>query len=659
MSVQRPKFYIRTQRSGPSFKVFLIHSQTFELLFDVTAYQMAIGLAFNRSVSSVSVREGFTLSNRVIYQFVVRKVICHGGVRTDRMKRHRGILSIASFGGILLPPILTLSMIHQFAVNVPFWDEWDLVPFLVKIHNADLSFADFWAQHNEHRLASVKLLILPLAILTHYNVIAQSFLGFGLNVLSLLFLWKVLKITFREGDAVLILPLTAVMSCLLFSAAQHQNWLFGLASLQWYLSNLCASWALWALARYPGKRFGLLIGLLCTVISMLSLASGIAIWGICLVDILAYHIFSEQKLQWRYVVLWFVAATVLIAAYFNGFRTTSENPHFFFFLTQPVELGLFILIYLGSPFTLGSSYQLSAVMGLYGIIVLVLAGYRIFRYSSNMIGDAIPWLLLIAYALFVAVLTAIGRVHSGIVAATTNRYVSASMLFWVGIIVILAIALRRQSGQNYLSVQFWRGLLTASVIAPLAVGYGFSYLRGYRELVKTNRDLTTAVGELVTYETASEEALRFLYPPSSTHVREYAKVLESLKLSLFADNMAGERNRLAVAAAFRTAREGEGFLDGVDCDRVYGWAWDKASPDGPVQVDLYDGAALLATVEAKWFRWDLRDAGKGNGAHSFFSALPAHVKDGKVHTIEAVIRGTSVPLMGSPKSLSCEPNTAN
>jgi hypothetical protein len=87
-----------------------------------------------------------------------------------------------------------------------------------------------------------------------------------------------------------------------------------------------------------------------------------------------------------------------------------------------------------------------------------------------------------------------------------------------------------------------------------------------------------------------------------------------------------------------------GALDSVDEDAVYGWAWEPARPTEPIAVDIYDGDSLLGTVRADGFRADLRDNGIGDGKHVFSYPTPAHLKDGREHTIRVMIRGTNVEL---------------
>jgi hypothetical protein len=90
-------------------------------------------------------------------------------------------------------------------------------------------------------------------------------------------------------------------------------------------------------------------------------------------------------------------------------------------------------------------------------------------------------------------------------------------------------------------------------------------------------------------------------------------------------------------------------------EKITGWAWDQSQPDTPIQVDIYDGDTLLATVLADRFRADLKKAGMGNGKHGFLYPVPERLKDGKAHSIRIRFSGTSIDLKGTPKTLECAP----
>ena len=93
-----------------------------------------------------------------------------------------------------------------------------------------------------------------------------------------------------------------------------------------------------------------------------------------------------------------------------------------------------------------------------------------------------------------------------------------------------------------------------------------------------------------------------------------------------------------------------GSLDMVDDNQIAGWVWDQSRPNSHVQVEIFDGDTMLATVGAVSFRQDLLDARIGHGDHAFTYATPVRIKDGKPHKIRVLVAGANIELPGSPKN---------
>ena len=73
-----------------------------------------------------------------------------------------------------IPAIVILALIFRYGVNVPYFDQWDCEGKLFKkFWEHQLTWGDFWEQHNEHRMFFPKLIYLALAYATHWNVIAE------------------------------------------------------------------------------------------------------------------------------------------------------------------------------------------------------------------------------------------------------------------------------------------------------------------------------------------------------------------------------------------------------------------------------------------------------------------------------------------------------
>ncbi|MFC5412557.1 putative Ig domain-containing protein [Larkinella bovis] len=97
----------------------------------------------------------------------------------------------------------------------------------------------------------------------------------------------------------------------------------------------------------------------------------------------------------------------------------------------------------------------------------------------------------------------------------------------------------------------------------------------------------------------------------------------------------------------------EGFLQTVNCDIITGWVYNKNQPNAPITVEIFEGGASFAIVEASNFRQDLKNAGKGNGYHAFSIPTPVGLKTNTNRVVGARVLNSTYNLKDSPKALKC------
>jgi hypothetical protein len=98
----------------------------------------------------------------------------------------------------------------------------------------------------------------------------------------------------------------------------------------------------------------------------------------------------------------------------------------------------------------------------------------------------------------------------------------------------------------------------------------------------------------------------------------------------------------------------EGYLDKLDCGGIRGWVWDRKKPSTPLTVEFYTAGGsetVLGSSLANIYRVDLKDAGKGTGAHAYNFTAPAGLQNGDL--VRARVLGSSYELKGSPKAYQC------
>jgi hypothetical protein len=94
----------------------------------------------------------------------------------------------------------------------------------------------------------------------------------------------------------------------------------------------------------------------------------------------------------------------------------------------------------------------------------------------------------------------------------------------------------------------------------------------------------------------------------------------------------------------------QGSLDVADCNMISGYAWDANDDQGTIVVAIYVDGGFYVVVPAQELH-----PGVGTGYHGFKFAVPAGLKNGQPHTIQAKVSGTSTNLSNSPKTITCSP----
>lgn len=217
-----------------------------------------------------------------------------------------------------------LWLIHAYGRNVPYLDDWELVPQLTGQNPVDLTW--LFAQHNEHRIPLPRLLLLGLYRATGLDFRAGMF--FNAIALAALALGMILAARAVRGRASLF---DAVFPLLLLNWGHWQNLLWS-----WQVQYICSTGlagALLVLIVHRGNRFTPLAGFVagwCVVLLPLCGANGVA-----LAPLLALWLGWRGGTLWRSgtaggraVGGWMIlaAATALLGVilYWVGYHTVEQ-----------------------------------------------------------------------------------------------------------------------------------------------------------------------------------------------------------------------------------------------------------------------------------------------------------------------------------------------
>ena len=362
----------------------------------------------------------------------------------------------------LLPAIILGMLVLRYSVNLPFWDQWMLMPDLFfKIHHEGaISFSDLIKQHNESRKLFPKLIFLNLAYLTHWDVryemlaifLIACFISLGIYVLN--------RRTVG-GSKITGLIIAFLANLLIFSTIQYDNWFWGIQLVVFVpIATLTAT----ILVAYSGLSTPAkhLNGLILSIVATFSYANGLLSWILfpfilVLTEIKSWSDFWKKKLLFIPWIIGFIATLII---YFNGFQKPEGSPGFSNAINNPIKTVQFFLAFLASPLGSGikeSAITTSTIIG--GIEIIVFLGIILYllkhRKNYELFRRSIGWLGIASYTIVSAAVTAAGRIGLGLETSQHSRYTTFSIYLLVALIhltVIVADYFTSQTGEEEVKI---------------------------------------------------------------------------------------------------------------------------------------------------------------------------------------------------------------
>jgi hypothetical protein len=439
-----------------------------------------------------------------------------GGAEMTRLARIRAGLPILL---ALLPFAYLVWMVARFSIDVPFWDQWEMVPRLQHLYSGTISIDDLWRQHNEHRNVFPIFWMLVLAGLSDWNVhleIATNVaLGTGMFLIYVRYVataWK------GRGPAPLwLLP---VVSLLIFSPFQWENWLWG-----WQITAMMGAFTMffgmYVLAGSDRSTLRFAAALVIAFMATYSFASGLVIW---VVGPVAIAVGAREQRRGR-AVAWAIVGGLTLASYFYHYHSPATPGMAANFSSAAAILHLIVYFfkYVGAPV---AAYK-SVLAALAGVGVTVVFAALAIALRARWREPAILFPLLAGLlVLGVAAISSTGRAWLGTNQALASRYGSISGHLWCAA-ALLAVEWLRRPGAPRRSV--WQPATIAVTIAILASTL-YNGLQGSRLGAARSEHLRFARRGLITGR--SDAVLNRLYPDVPT-IRERRAILQTLGISVF------------------------------------------------------------------------------------------------------------------------------
>ena len=230
-------------------------------------------------------------------------------------------------GAILLLTLLPWGGLIAFVtcnyVDIPFMDQWELVPVLQKSFEGTLTWADFWRQHNEWRYPFFFALWIPLAQATSWNLAYEVAINIAIASATFLVLSSQIRNTSRRLDRPLSNWLFPVLSALLFSITQWENWLNGYQMIL-FANILAVGGGLRLLSSSETGKRAFLLALSLGIVATYTAPIGMLFWPIGLGVYLLSADAPRQRPAW--VGAWIGTAILAIGVYFCGYETPPGHP---------------------------------------------------------------------------------------------------------------------------------------------------------------------------------------------------------------------------------------------------------------------------------------------------------------------------------------------
>jgi len=422
----------------------------------------------------------------------------------------------------LLPAAITAALIAAYAVDVPYHDQFELIPHLDRLYSGGLRWADFDKQHNEHRILVPQTLFMLLAWLTRFDVRAELIPNFLATLLTGFLIFRIWM-----GTAPPVrLPWYFLLPCsaLLFGWRQYESLLWGacLVNTVTVLGVTATLYFLWRSETGTGFYALALAAAFCASFSQ---GSGLLAWPLGLGMLALMDLPFITKV--RRMTGWCFIGFLVMVAYFANYRQ-QVNPWptgIRYVLSHPWEAAQYSLIYLGSPLAGTPAQARLAGLILAALLAAVLwYGVRDARFRRS----ALPALGILAYVLATAPLVLNARLGLGVAQAYSSRYTVTTNLAPVALLLCWAY-LRSRSRVHALVFHGLAGVILVGVL--------LGYHQGFRAMRSDYQLKLAARASMQCFEQAPDSALAPVLYPDAKRVRQDAAILRRHRLSVFRDRI--------------------------------------------------------------------------------------------------------------------------
>jgi len=505
------------------------------------------------------------------------------------------VITLALTAFLLVAAIVTVSGTLYWVFNdyrpVPIMDEWSIIHAWV---NAETGSGSAWLaahhQHNEHRILVPRLF---------FFTDLKFFGGFGLFTLVILLLAHTLHTVVLTRVVFQTLPfniywktaVTGFLFTLMFSTVQLNNliWPFQIQIIGVFLFGT-VTFLLLLKPQSSSIRTNLIIrtrhfllGLISAMLASFTMSNGLLVWPVGL--LLGVH----RKWSAKKLAVFFFSGCLVWWLYLKDYES---GVPFSRLLDQLPEKAWSLIQYsavlLGTPLS-PEWPDLALVIGMFGILIMTSFGILFVIDRKHVYFTTTGSRLFICLAVFcltTALVTGIGRLDLGIRQATTNRYGTAAVLFWIAAIGTLVTV----------DVRELKSRIRLDAVAVFLAIFSLIHVLTYQvKLDDYSRDWINRKQAGVTSILAGVVDLKYLTRlfPTPDRILRDSEFLREHRLSFYGSEIGQIVGQpLATFLGNGTTTNCEGYIDKISIisdgntigARIEGWAVDRATNEIPKMV---------------------------------------------------------------------------
>ena len=430
----------------------------------------------------------------------------------------------------IFPALVLGWLVWRYGVNLPVWDEWH-VPGVAIVQSVteQITWEHWIYQHNESRKLFPRLLFVPLARLTNWNIKYEMLVSFLLACSISFNVYHLSKITLncspRKRGIYLLLA-----NLLIFSPMQWDNWLWGLQAITFVpIASITASLAIIFSQNYLFIKF-LSSGILATVATF-SFANGLLSW-IVIFPSLIWVSRQHKKRTTLIVAGWLLLFIFNLTVYFHNFVKAESSPSFLEVFVNPFRTIAYFVSYIGSPLGLQTLW-LNQVFGLIVIVLFCFCCYYFWKNRQNhlLLNRAFSWLSIGSYTIGSGILTTIGRVGFGVEQSLESRYITFSTYGMLSLIYLLGTIFADIKNKGDKLSGFEKLIEQNTYILSIAftIVYFANFSLGTNKIIAINKERLYAKACLVfVYEIDNSDCIKNQIYPKTDYLLEIASQIDNI-----------------------------------------------------------------------------------------------------------------------------------